>query len=179
MKKIFILGLLLAPIVANADPVGPSAVPSGGTAVVATASAPYQTAAPANGDSTTVVSASYVKGAYNDAIAAVNKINSDLSNLSDYISGDIETEISDKQDKLTVYGSTEINTNAHSSEDLGDLILQGVGRLDSNEPVSTYDTYLATAGGVLAAIKYSTVKAVTTWGDDTDTTNLPLTPYNQ
>ena len=77
MKKIFILGLLLTPIMANADPVGPSAVGQGQTAVVATASAPYATAAAAQGDTTNVVSASYVKGAYNDAIAAVNKVNND------------------------------------------------------------------------------------------------------
>ena len=74
MKKIFILGLLLAPIVAHADdPVGPSA--ASGTPVLATANAPYATATVENGDTTNVVSASYVKGAYNDAIAAINKVN--------------------------------------------------------------------------------------------------------
>ncbi len=79
MKKIFILSLLLVPIMVHADPVGPSAVGQGQTAVIATASAPYATATAENGDTTNVVSASYVKGAYNDAIAAVNKVGKDLS----------------------------------------------------------------------------------------------------
>ena len=73
MKKIFILPILIAPIMAHAtDPIGPAHVNSG--AVVATASAPYATATEQTGDTTTVVSASYVKGAYNDAIAAVNRV---------------------------------------------------------------------------------------------------------
>jgi len=59
------------------DPVGPSAVAQGATPVVATANAPYAIATPETGDTTNVVSASYVKGAYNDAIAAVNKVNAD------------------------------------------------------------------------------------------------------
>ena len=59
------------------DPVGPSAVGQGETPVIATVSAPYATAGAETGDTTNVVSASYVKGAYNDAIAAVNKVNAD------------------------------------------------------------------------------------------------------
>ena len=87
MKKIFILGLLLTPIMAHAAKtaddhpvsVGPSAVPWGGTPVVATARAPYATATEETGDTTNVVSASYVKGAYNDTIAAVNRLSIDMS----------------------------------------------------------------------------------------------------
>ena len=78
MKKIFILPILIAPIVAHAtNPVGPSAVGQGETPVIATANAPYAIAGAETGDTTNVVSASYVKGAYNDAIAAVNKVNAD------------------------------------------------------------------------------------------------------
>ena len=56
------------------NPVGPSAVGQGETPVIATASAPYAIAGEETGDTTNVVSASYVKGAYNDAIAAVNRV---------------------------------------------------------------------------------------------------------
>ncbi len=71
MKKIFILGLLIAPIVANAT--GPAQFNGNtGNEVRADSFGPYQTATIENDDSTTVVSASYVKGAYNDAIAAIN-----------------------------------------------------------------------------------------------------------
>jgi len=92
MKKIFILGLLLAPIVAHAtDPIGPSAVGQGQTAVIATASGPYAIATAEDGDTTNVVSASYVKGAYNDAIAAVNKVNSKVQVLDNIVkSGELQ-----------------------------------------------------------------------------------------
>jgi hypothetical protein len=83
MKKIFILVLFLAPMMANADPIGPSA--ASGTPVLATASAPYATATVENGDTTNVVSASYVKGAYNNAIAAINKVNNTASEKQDKI----------------------------------------------------------------------------------------------
>jgi len=90
MKKIFILPILIAPIMAHAtDPVGPSAVGQGETPVVATASAPYATAGAETGDTTNVVSASYVKGAYNDAIAAVNKVNADKQEKMFNVDNDI------------------------------------------------------------------------------------------
>jgi len=138
MKKIFVLGLLIVPIVANAtDPVGPSAVPSGGTAVVATVSAPYQTAAPANGDSTTVVSASYVKGAYNDAIAAVNKVNNDKQAklISEETGNNVET---------TVVGDFFIN----------DVFVQAREANYFDSSVMNYGRdKLVTASGVLMGLK--------------------------
>jgi len=75
MKKIFILSILVMPVMANADNVGPSA--ASGTPVIPTANAPYATVGAVNGDTTHVVTASYVKEAYNDTIAAVNKVNAD------------------------------------------------------------------------------------------------------
>jgi len=62
------------PFGAHSDPVGPAAVPANGTAVVATANAPYVTQTPTAADATHIASTAYVKGAYNDAIAAVNKV---------------------------------------------------------------------------------------------------------
>ena len=81
MKKLLSIAIIAAlPFAANADPVGPAAVPSNETPVVATASGPYQTAQIGNNDGEHIASTAYVKGAYNDAIAAVNKVNSDKQN---------------------------------------------------------------------------------------------------
>lgn len=57
--------------------IGPSA--ASGTPFVATAPAPYATSTLESGDPTTVVTASYVKGAYDDVIAAVNRLSFDMS----------------------------------------------------------------------------------------------------
>ena len=74
-KTILSIAIMAAlPFGAHADPVGPAAVPANGTAVVATASAPYVTQTPTAADATHIASTAYVKGAYNDAIAAVNKV---------------------------------------------------------------------------------------------------------
>ena len=157
MKKIFTIGLLLAPIVANANPVGPSAVGQGQTAVVATASAPYQTAAPANGDSTTVVSASYVKGAYNDAIAAVNKVNSD------------------KQNKLiNEETGNEIDTYVISADSFNDITRDvlagyGVNVMFKDSLVSAE----ATATAINEAFAIKKVNALATWGSN-NVTQLSL-----
>ena len=139
MKKILILGLLITPIMAQAD-VGPSA--ASGTPVVATASAPYATASAEDGDSTTVVSASYVKGAYNDTIAAVNKVNSV------------------KQNQLVNNASTPANINATVNT--------------SVNFASPSNTSLVTESAVVNAIDSKCVKAVTNWGNDTNTTNVSL-----
>ena len=67
------------PFAANAtDPVvavGPAHALS--NPVVATANAPYVTVTPSTADESHIATTAYVKGAYNDAIAAVNKVDSD------------------------------------------------------------------------------------------------------
>ena len=152
MKKFLILPILIAPIMAMADgPVGPAA--ASGTPVVATANAPYATASEQTGDSTTVVSASYVKGAYNDAIAAVNKV---------YV---------DKQTKLV---NTEKNDEI-VSEVLGEESFVDVvdGAMYNGNYTSSMDKRLLTANAAAAGIVYAldskVVNAVTTWGNDTPT----------
>ena len=159
MKKIFILFLLIIPIMAHAtDPVGPAHVNSG--AVVATAPAPYAIATPETGDTTNVVSASYVKGAYNDAIAAVNKVNAD------------------KQDKLVSHdrhGSPlDIQNSVVDQYEMADLI-------ELKTPIDDVGSRLITAQAALQAalnlvedrVFAERVNAVTTWGNDTPT-QLPL-----
>jgi hypothetical protein len=144
MKKIFILSILIVPIMAKADNVGPAA--ASGTPVVATSNAPYATVGAVNGDTTHVVTASYVKEAYNDAIAAVNKVNADKQGKL------IST--TERQQILSgvIDGPTvaDCNTNGNCS-----------GWTDA-------DAQLITAGGVdvmvNTVIDYKRVNALTTWG---------------
>ena len=170
MKKIFILPILIAPIMAHAtDPVGPAHVNSG--AVVATAPAPYATALEETGDTTNVVSASYVKGAYNDAIAAVNKVNAD------------------KQGKLHIEGtsgdSAELTGLVIGDESIEGMAYDYVFGSDADRSYILTDTIswntreaLPTVAGVVKGMKmvvdHQRVSAVTTWGNDT-ATKLPLT----
>ena len=81
--KIISLAILAAlPFAAHAtDPVvavGPAHASS--NPVVATAVAPYVTVTPSAADESHIATTAYVKGAYNDAIAAVNKVDSDKQN---------------------------------------------------------------------------------------------------
>ena len=114
-KQILSLAVIATlPLSVHADPtVGPAAVPTNGTPVVATASAPYVTQTPTADDATHIASTAYVKGAYNDAIAAVNKVNSE------------------KQDKLMNMESTPhvISNNVVSS-----ATVDTVGTLFSGDP---------------------------------------------
>ena len=161
------------------NPVGPSAVGQGETPVVATASAPYATAGAETGDTTNVVSASYVKGAYNDTIAAVNKVNAD------------------KQGKLkNITTNNEISTNVLSGNTFGTIGYAAIHGGDEDTAmredverefdINLYDT-LVSAGTVLdmlnivgVTLENSTdpiytelvnkrVRAVTAWGDDSTT----------
>jgi len=174
MKKIFILPILIAPIVAHAtDPVGPAA--ASGTPVVATASAPYATATAENGDTTNVVSASYVKGAYNDAIAAINNVAEtvnvaveDLDNLSSQVYNDIDG----KQDKLVFFDSRE---------EVGDVTVAEAQLVQDEIYNAGLDNFidegvensLVTVGGVAYGVRQllnrKAISAVTTWGSNTTT----------
>ena len=148
MKKIFILSILIAPIMAKADNVGPAA--ASGTPVVATANAPFATAGAETGDTTNVVSASYVKGAYNDAIAAVNKVNAD------------------KQGKLTIRSGRQDIFN--SVVDDSDIIRWVAGQGAPSDMVRRLIT--AKAADMLATkivTEDYNVNAVATWGSDTVT----------
>ena len=166
MKKILILSILIAPVAAYAT--GPAGVENGfdGDWVGADDGAPYITATEQPGDSTTVVSASYVKGAYNDTIAAINTVAADVNGLYDSLN-DLGN---DKQDKL--YSSTPnligggstityINTEVKNTIETGTA-----GSLDKS--------HLASVGAIRSAIDAKRISAVTTWGDDT-ATKLELT----
>ena len=128
------------------DPVGPSAVGQGETPVIATANAPYAIAGTETGDTTNVVSASYVKGAYNDAIAAVNKVNAD------------------KQDKLVNMESTPhaISNNVVSSSQLTDVGLM-LGQIVDNASKANVLTHVSQDLGTNSDNTLPTTGAVLTW----------------
>lgn len=168
-KQILSIAILAAlPFGAWADnpvvSVGPATVPSNETAIVATANPPYQTLIPSNDDKQHIASTAYVKGAYNDAIAAVNKIDST------------------KQDKLL---SKNINSPLSTDVESYDSAATAITRVVTDGIVNpkNYDGSLMTMGAVLrtvrAAVNKSTdiatslinaksVKVYTTWDNDTD-----------
>ncbi len=81
IKRIFLSAIIAAlPFTANATQTivtaqTPAAVGSDGTVSMAATSGPYQTATIGEHDDEHIATTAYVKGAYNDAIAAVNKVN--------------------------------------------------------------------------------------------------------
>ena len=152
------------------DPVGPVAVPSNGTAVVATANPPYQTLTPTNEDKQHIASTAYVKGAYNDSIAAINKVNYD------------------KQDKLYNDNGNEIESNVIPAIDMVDDTIEAVRDLvDNGESLTdislsldsgAFGERLTTIGGVISAVvagadvlntklNSKRVRIYTTWDNDT------------
>ena len=172
-KTVLSIAIMAAlPFAAHADPVGPAAVPANGTAVVATASAPYVTQTPTAADAAHIASTAYVKGAYNDAIAAVNKVESDLDSA--------------KQDRLEVYSSEGAIAWGGGPLDTTVMGLDLMGRLlvDDSDPyevlgpyiddnygtLEEYSHVLATVPAVLFGIDYKLdqkrVEIYTTWEND-------------
>ena len=144
MKKILILPILIAPIVAHAtDPVGPSGTtPS--NAVIATYRPYYQTAEILPSDTTQVVSASYVKGAYNDTIAAINKIHQN------------------KQEVLTVY-----DYKVDRYETIDTTLITDLDEVSAPTELVNGMAVKNAIDSVNSTISGKRVSAVTTWGNDT------------
>jgi len=159
-KNFLIYAMLFAPIVANADNVGPAT--ASGTPVVATASAPFATAGAETGDTTNVVSASYVKGAYNDAIAAVNKVNADKQgklNVLNTATGEYDVELS-STDVVGVYEMDDYMRQIASDF----IVLPSEGFFDDKLVTAN-----GVATGIMAALARSGIRAVTTWGSNNTT----------
>ena len=104
----------------------PAAVGANGTVKKAAATGPYQTATIGEHDDEHIATTAYVKGAYNDAIAAVNKVDSD------------------KQDDL---GLSEVMGT-------GDLVEKVMGYTVSNvsSAIANTSDKAVTAEGVIATI---------------------------
>ncbi len=110
-----------------------------------------------------IATTAYVKGAYNSAIAAVNKV---------------AVGVGEKQDVLTTASDESIQPFVIDEAYMLD-ILQAINDIDMfGEAISTYDDMLITAKGAAAGITgYVNSKGVeiyTTWDDDEATTDVAL-----
>lgn len=143
MNKLLLLSTLIAilPFTANAsNRIGPANIDTE-DAVYSDYPGPYETAEILPGDATQVVSASYIKGAYNDTIAAINTV--------------VEA-VDEKQSQLQ-----NINGTPMSSTVVGTGYF--VTGLNSND---LSDNDLASAAATAAGIKSQRVTAVDTWGSN-------------
>ena len=151
MRKTLLSIAIIAALPITANATGP-AHDSGNSPVVATASAPYQTVTPEAHADEHIASTKYVIGAYNDAIAAVNKVDSE------------------KQGKLRTFGAElEIGPAVIDADNIGgfvDSYADGVSLDDLG-----INTLLITAGAVIEGFNeymYShPITIYTTWDDDT------------
>ena len=167
MKKLLLLSTLIAilPFTANAgNRIGPVQDESNNP-VIATYGGPYQTAEITTADQTQVVSASYVKGAYNDTIAAINKLNN---------------TVREKQDALVTYGDTpQMMQQSVYGKNQTIPMLAYVEEHDLDQAQwDNYDQMLISTSGVVAGIKSQRVTAVDTWGS-THTVDLGLKTVTQ
>ena len=189
MRKQTILSIAIMatlPLTAHADPVGPAAVPANGTAVVATANAPYVTQTPTAADATHIASTAYVKGAYNDAIAAVNKV----ANTVDGKQAQLVNVDSDKAMYKKVLGGTmglgrafvTVGDNEYAAikEQMAWDLSDGASRNPDETLISTGTTFQivreagryldgkidSSVSGVQTALNNKRVEIYTTWEND-------------
>ncbi len=174
-KRIISLAIWLTlPFAANAtDPVvavGPAHASS--NPIVATANAPYVTVTPNQADESHIATTAYVKGAYNDAIAAVNKLNTEkqgqlYNNDGDPISSDL-MDISDFVERLMGYAVNK-DVNALPGDDKlasAEAIMAAIDVYNGWVQQQIYDAIYDT-------INFKGVKIYTTW-DTNDTTKVEL-----
>ena len=129
----------------------------GDSPVVATVTAPYQTATIGEHDDEHIATTAYVKGAYNDAIAAVNKVDSQFNDMQGQLMNN-DTERSMESD---VFGASSFVNDV----------------LDGEDAVGHWEETLVSAAGVWAGIDHQLdkkrVDIYTTWGSN-DTTQVQL-----
>lgn len=169
MKKIFGISLLTVlaamPMMANAEPVAgnPAQMPEG-QAATATISPKYGLAE-VTGNENKVATAGYVKGAYNAAIKAVNRVY-DTANNAAVTANNVMTVVNN-----TVYPAVESNASAISGlqSDVSDLqsaiaeLESGtVTQADVDATVNSATANYTPAGTVSSA----TIETVTAWGVD-------------
>ncbi len=191
MKKSLLSIAIIAalPFAANAtDPVvavGPAHASS--NAVVATANAPYVTVTPSTADESHIATTAYVKGAYNDAIAAVNNVANDVSSKQGKL---MNMESTPQPISNNVVSSSQLQGWGQALPNYGNDAAMWADALDdvSNTLGTDIDNTLPTTGMVVTLIKDATgvvreeiynaivdtrVTIYTTWDDD-DTTMVEL-----
>lgn len=124
----------------------PAAVAANGTIKIASSYSPYATNEPTVADQTHIATTAYVKGAYNDAIAALNKLGTEM------------------QTKLT---------NTVTGDNIGEQVMSSYAFMDilSSDAGDSYDNNLVTTTAVIDGIKSQRVEIYTTW-DTNDTTDV-------
>ena len=129
----------------------PAQVEENGIVVMTNDLGPYQTVTIGADDDEHIASTAYVKGAYNDTIAAINTIgNIALTAQSVIISGDTESLI--ESETLSAGGLIEDLSNGPDLEFSGG--------------------YLVTGYAVAVGIKSQRAEVWTTWDDDTAKTEV-------
>lgn len=140
----------------------PATVSANGTVNVAAvdslgnyAGGPYATVVPTPADETHIATTAYVKGAYNDTIAAINS----------------------KQTMLVNANGDPIN---HALDGVGDM-LGMLAERDMDYAAGDAENFLVSSGAVAMGILSQRVEIYTTWDDDTanGTTLVPLTTVTQ
>lgn len=143
------------PFTANADYTytitnTPARVANNGNVTKADYTGPYQIATIGDDDDEHIASTAYVKGAYNDTIAAINTIN--------------ET----KQPILYL---------SDSSDPASDYVIQSAQFMEAIEEPLSVD-FLMTAGAIVDVVDYKLdekrVEIYTTWDDDDEVAEVPL-----
>ncbi len=207
-RIVFATLMALAPFVANATQTvvetnTPAAVGANGTVKKAASTGPYVTNEPTAADQTHIATTAYVKGAYNDAIAAVNKVDSDkqtklvdMNNPNENVLPAVFTEFNSNK---TNNGLDSMLLNSDNAGYAGfyDGVSRGIASdvLDIDKPTGTeLDDMLISAGttlnlirGVGLQLKDGTdtvatdlankrVKIYTTWADDRDSATT-LVPF--
>ena len=130
----------------------PAVVPYGGTIVMTGVGGAYQTVTIDDDDDEHIASTAYVKGAYNDVIAAVNT------------------------NALYTWGGEPVNSGVLA--DPGDFI----DIIDEGETSNYYETLAslhAVAGAIDYKLNHQPVKIYTSWDDDTAATSVTLSQINQ
>ena len=153
-KRIVLLAVMFAlPITANAeytyDTIFTPKMVANGMVTIANSAGPYQIATIEDNDDEHIASTAYVKGAYNDTIAAVNKI-ADVLKRTAFNGYDSE--------------SNEIETDLISADEFLGFIV--------DDDIESMKSSLMTAYGVAVGLRSQRVEVYTTWDDDTATTDV-------
>ena len=130
----------------------PAPVANNGT-VTRAYNGPYQTITPGADDDKHIASTKYVIGAYNDTIAAINRVN-ELLNYRQVKFYDNDTETAVESDLYDADNFVRNMAAGPSLEDFGGII--------------------ASAYAVASGIKSQRVEVYTNWDDDDETTDVAL-----
>lgn len=163
-RIVFATLMALAPFVANATQTvvetnTPAAVGANGTVKEAATTGPYVTNEPTAADQTHIATTAYVKGAYNDAIAAVNKVSSDMKEKQGQLFARPLPDDPDFEAGVPQYVASSLD----EINDMRPLLVTGLAVKTAIDDVNNN-------------IAAKRVKIYTTWDDDRDSATT-LVPF--